>query len=296
MSAESPQDLGRCPDLERLAAFVDGRLATPERTQVELHLADCDACRELLADTLRFQAEQTPAETSGSVRSAPPRARQVAAWLAAASLAVAAGLAVWMAQRGTLSRGDLSSVELAALASDPRRMADLGDTWTRNEWSVSRGSSPSISARAASFRLGVRSVDLELAARSEDPETVHGLALEMAGLCSSIPFADPVRLTYLKLAERSASQASKSGIPGAVLEANSLARSSNDEALFELGRWAETGRLVRRSAVEGEPVPAFRAPLPRRVPQDLERASESAARERTEAAFSHLVLEGGELE
>jgi len=41
----------KCTDLEALICdYIDGTLSGPERSTVELHLAGCEACREMVAD------------------------------------------------------------------------------------------------------------------------------------------------------------------------------------------------------------------------------------------------------
>ena len=60
-------------DGERIAAYLDGKLAPEEHPRVEAHLADCDACRtELLAVTriLESQRRQRRLYTLGPVAAA----------------------------------------------------------------------------------------------------------------------------------------------------------------------------------------------------------------------------------
>lgn len=46
-----------CPEPEDLAAFADGTLPRGARATIELHLADCETCREVLADTVSLSHE-----------------------------------------------------------------------------------------------------------------------------------------------------------------------------------------------------------------------------------------------
>jgi Tfp pilus assembly protein PilF len=46
-----------CPEPEDLAAFADGTLPGKARTAIELHLADCETCREVVADTVSLSRE-----------------------------------------------------------------------------------------------------------------------------------------------------------------------------------------------------------------------------------------------
>src|SRR5688572_28899091 len=79
-------DESRCPDLETLAAYTDGRLDTMRRENVTNHLAGCDDC--LMA--VGFAHEVRNEEASAVM----PARRRVATWLAAAAtLIVIAGIA-----------------------------------------------------------------------------------------------------------------------------------------------------------------------------------------------------------
>ena len=49
-----------CPDLEVLAVFLDGLEAEERRAQIVEHLADCDDCRELVADVGSLSSLQLP--------------------------------------------------------------------------------------------------------------------------------------------------------------------------------------------------------------------------------------------
>jgi len=48
---------GACPEPEQLAAYVDGRVTAEERASIQRHLADCEDCREVVADAVRLRDE-----------------------------------------------------------------------------------------------------------------------------------------------------------------------------------------------------------------------------------------------
>lgn len=56
----------KCVDIEALLCdYVDGALGQPERAEVDTHIASCDACAELLADSqsaVRFMSGVAPLE------------------------------------------------------------------------------------------------------------------------------------------------------------------------------------------------------------------------------------------
>ncbi len=86
MDMDSNSMLG-CPAPEDLAAFVDGKLSREARAAIELHLADCDTCREAVADTVSLSNEYV-----GPMLLGRPRRRVLAG--GGAVLAMAASLLV----------------------------------------------------------------------------------------------------------------------------------------------------------------------------------------------------------
>ena len=90
MTMDRMSTLG-CPEPEDLAAFADGKLSGSQRTHVELHLADCDTCRELVADTVMLSRQPIGATLLGF-----PRRRVMAG---GAALALAASVAVVVVAR-----------------------------------------------------------------------------------------------------------------------------------------------------------------------------------------------------
>jgi tetratricopeptide (TPR) repeat protein len=80
----------RCPAPEDLAAFTDGQISGAQRSQIELHLADCDACRELVAETVLLSKERLPGFIFGQ-----PRRRAIAGGGAALALAASLVAVIW---------------------------------------------------------------------------------------------------------------------------------------------------------------------------------------------------------
>jgi tetratricopeptide (TPR) repeat protein len=56
-----------CPDLETIAAYLDGRLGEPERARVSEHLADCEDCYVVFSESAQTHVAAAPREW-GSTR------------------------------------------------------------------------------------------------------------------------------------------------------------------------------------------------------------------------------------
>ncbi|MDQ3283328.1 MAG: zf-HC2 domain-containing protein [Acidobacteriota bacterium] len=86
----APETMYSCPiDDQMLAAFIDGRLTGEARSEVVAHVAECGACRSIVVDAQEIQAEL--AAEDNVVR---PDFRRKQPWVAVASIAAAAILAV----------------------------------------------------------------------------------------------------------------------------------------------------------------------------------------------------------
>jgi anti-sigma factor RsiW len=58
-----------CLDAELLAAYIDGRVTAAERSEVEAHLARCESCHFVFAESFRESAERVPEAQAGLWRS-----------------------------------------------------------------------------------------------------------------------------------------------------------------------------------------------------------------------------------
>jgi len=143
-----------CPDADRLVAFAGGEMAPAEGAEVAAHLARCTDCArevELLGAPPAHVDEVTwrRVERGLEGRDAPWKARpgrRVGRWMgaAAAALAAAAGLSLWLAgprQEGPVSSTRGSAIQVVGPAGEVRQIA-------RFEWTA-----PPV---AATFRVEVR--------------------------------------------------------------------------------------------------------------------------------------------
>jgi hypothetical protein len=232
-------------DLELLAALVDGRASGRQRARALKRLDESEALREVLAEVLRLREEEARAG-GGSV--APWRAPAARRWLvpaAAAAAALATAAIVWWRPGPGAPALDVAWLgrELATPALGERLAGD----WYEQGWSVTRGPAPEAEATGAviPFRLGVRAVDLEAALRAGRSADADLLAQRLEALLGTVELSEAQRRAY---AEARAALDTPEGAASA-LELVRLADRLNadhpglDPAAYELGKWAEAGRL-----------------------------------------------------
>ena len=112
---DQPRELGvaACPDAEDVAAYLDGQGSPDQRATLLAHFADCDRCRELLAE-VRGTLDALPAPASVT------RRRQVWRWaipIAAAAAVLLVALQVYAPGPGVSP--ELQSIVAAAGAARP---------------------------------------------------------------------------------------------------------------------------------------------------------------------------------
>jgi hypothetical protein len=287
LTAEPPTDAD-CPDLEDVAAFLDGTLAPERRESMIEHLASCESCFEIFAGAARFQADEPqevaelepqqtpedhadgldkrradrPFERRWSVRSRPWR-RGAAAAIAALLAASVGLLPVWW-RAAEISTAGLSAELL-------KRPAALGDVpWKGG--STLRGGGPAevqpdVPPDLGDFQLGVRLLDLRLALargnRKAADETLRRLDNLFGALWLPLP---DIRAAFKSIwNELDHGTPPAALLPKAEAAENRLFAAGVEKESVELGSWTEACRL---DAVARQPE-IFRSRATRRL---LERA------------------------
>lgn len=174
-----------CLDANVMAEYIDGGLEPRQRAEVEAHLAECEACYENFAETVRMTAQEPMTSTGAPSASPAPRTGAIPRWYrwaAAACLIIASGAGIFSWTRP--DQAALRSLSQLARADGSERPA-LGRlsgpfAW-RPEPATMRGREPD-----ANPTVAVRSAALTLEALATDhPSAVtlhaHGLALIAMG-------------------------------------------------------------------------------------------------------------------
>ena len=111
-----------CPGLNALAAFLDGRLAAGDKAAVQEHIATCDVCLELVAETLLVPAPVLVARPVGTAASGAPRSWSRSPWAAVAAAVAAVLIAALLAP----GLGSLPNVGQGPKLADLADAAGLG--------------------------------------------------------------------------------------------------------------------------------------------------------------------------
>jgi tetratricopeptide (TPR) repeat protein len=165
---------GSCPSLETIGAFVDGRFKDREREVVAEHLASCEACYFVFAESARLRAAAQPVV----IRTFTPRR---IAWAAASTLAAAASIVFAVNLFFSGARAEEAALEELVAAVGTARTFDARLTGGFAYAPVrlvrsGGGDAPSLSPDA---RIVVAQIEKEFA--SESGSRIHGVAALVAG-------------------------------------------------------------------------------------------------------------------
>lgn len=227
-------------DVELIAAFIDRRLLGEERRAFLERLDRDEALYEVFVETVRYrdQAAGAPAE----VVEHPASGRR---WgrLGAVAALVAAAIAtpLFLRTTGPVPWGE-------RLAEGAGLEAALGEDWQVQRWSVTRGIGAGTDEADTAFRLGVRAFDLEVALRAGRTDDAVTLTYRLETLLDEVELSEPLQLAYERVRQLTAE-----GAPGEALALAEKTAGPVREALtgvehaYDLGAWAEAGRLAARS-------------------------------------------------
>ena len=235
-------------DLELIAALIDGRLNQDDRARAMKLLAESDEALELYAQASRVRNE-TPDHKVVPIGT-QRRWRQ---WKLVVPIAAAAGLAIVVVPK-VLNRGasGVSAREYAmALAQDPGFVNGLPRGWEQQPWTVTRGagSNPQTSGAAESalaFRLGARSVDLQVALQQGDTALAGRLIDEIRETLNSVPLSAPISDRYAALRSGLATETRADAIDRAS-DAERELREHLASSSFEFGQWIGAAELAART-------------------------------------------------
>lgn len=231
------------PDLEDLAAYIDGRLDAARRAAVEERLAGDEGYYEVFLETVRTQRELEAIGNTGAkvVALRPRRWPWLGAVAAAAALAMAVGLGVF------------ETTDPLALLDAPAVVANKA--WNAPDGSVSRSSDGVPSDALAAFQLGTHGVHLRIALEAEKVDDARRAAGEIGALAKLLRLRAEARQADTLSASLEGGKVPKGG-PASARElmeqiADSLARRPAGQpgslplaTHYALGHWTKLGQLA----------------------------------------------------
>ena len=255
----SPEDAGLMehPELEDLAAYIDGMLPPDERARVAEHLDSCPQCYEVFAETVRLQAEEPAAvDPPSGVTPAPlpfrdterrlpppPRPR---GWSGAmrplASLAAAAlvGMVGFGLYRAFVAAPEISTPALAeSLGGNLPNLAKLVE-----DPNVMRGGNQQPGPfPAQSFLLGALDVDLYLSLQQNEHKSTSELCRRIASLLKQLALDEDAKDFW-----DCRKSPDTAPLPPDVRDRMDKALALLDEVVspfyLDLGRFTEAGRIA----------------------------------------------------
>lgn len=249
-------------DPEEMAALLDGRLSGEARTRMLERLAEDEDAYELFVasaetlDELERQADRDPAEDPlPNVLTHPGPRHDWHTWVAlAAALVAVAFLGLWVLPR--LVPAAHSSGQLLAALSPNVEPTDLSG-YVRDRVGPAFRALDTPRVRQAPFILGVRALDLAVAAAAGDDAAAAGHSREIAHLLrTSIDLSESWQATYADLAEEAETGGSPEVLASTAAAAEAgleqlFAADPSESLHFALGRWVEAARLAAAAGDAG---------------------------------------------
>lgn len=242
------------PALESIAAYLDGRLPEAERSTLTAHLDSCAACYEIYTESLRFQKEETeearraalPFKSRKSSGVSAPLFRSFALPLAALLL-VGIGAATWYQLHRPFEPRSIDS--FTASLENPGRLTKELDPFDRPRGG---GEEPTGNPPIVAFHSGATLVDLRVAIAASDAEKISDLAGNLRVLFHYIDFtSDEDKSAFETAVEHLETNKTPPGDSKPLLAdfgpIETILRRNNSEEIephFQLGAWAEAGRLA----------------------------------------------------
>lgn len=246
-SIESPPRAAGCPDLEDIAAFLDGTLDEAERQRVLEHLAHCKDCYEIFAGAALFLDSEAEPQDEQEGKVVPFSLRRLLSWSALAAAAVLLIALGFLLYRSFLARPSLQTAELIspAVAS---RTADR--VWTgpvmRGPAEGSEEESLEI-YRERAFQLGVQVTNLWVRLQAENRDLAGESTKALLSLLRKEDLADDIRDTYEKqILQGIANEEPLMAIEGKAQEAEAALRQRLQarSTHFDFGKWTAAGFLA----------------------------------------------------
>lgn len=242
--SSSAPPAGHWPSDEELAAYIDGRLGKTESQHITEHLADCEECYAVYAETLQFQLESEPLE-GGNVVAFPSKEGMERRWWYRIAALLAIGIGIGGAYSAFLAPPpDLVTAEMAASVQGKTGLVEkfwLG----RTERGGGDGEGEGVPIDQAAFRVGVQLVNLQVSLEAGDAEAATNVVAYILQALDGQIYIGGLDEAYKK----EITDAIVNGTPPRNLldEASRLATESREilgPLDVDFGQWVEAGHLA----------------------------------------------------
>ena len=252
-SVQMPMSATESPiDLELVAAFIDGRVTPAERERALQMLANSEAAFEVFVNAVHVQADNADAKV---VPIAPARARRRLRTWSVVLPAVAAALLIAVLPKIRAYRAErafnVTAGSIVSLVTDTTTLRSIAASagWEERNWSVTRGGPSALADSARDFRLGVRTVDLQVALGQGDTQVADRLIAEMLDWVSQLRFSEVVASQYAELHRELAAAQPRDRIAADASAAEAtlgelLDSASADSFWFGFGKWCAGAELA----------------------------------------------------
>ncbi len=244
------------PELEDLAALIDGRVSADTAARLRSHLASCAECREVFFETIDFvRAEEAgwrkillpfrrrSARVAWKPERSPSRLwRWAIALPAAAAVAAGGGFAIYA---NFIAPPEIAWIDAAATVSGKPGIHPW-DTRKRG----GEGQEDELIDKQ-SFRLGVAQVNLMVGLDAENRDGADAAAARINQLNADINPPDAVKEFYLRLrTEMVQRKRLRALVPGAAMRAQHGYDEVANPLYLNFGRWTEAGNLAVEATEE----------------------------------------------
>jgi putative zinc finger protein len=252
-----PPPQGHWPTAEELAAYIDGTLEKAEAKRITEHLASCEECYSVYAETLQFQLESEPVEAGKVVQFPTHKQSPVRWWYAAAALLVLGlGLGWYLFQTAVV--GPAPTLQVADAVPDLKGMPVQGliAQYTRfrgdgNNEPTDLGELPRELERQ-SFQVGWLLVDFHVAASAKEVELASESWRKIGSVfkdASMVEEGARIQAEANRIDPETSPTAAKD-LPQIVARAAETEARMDDLAFFptyvDFGKWAEAGQIAAK--------------------------------------------------
>lgn len=244
-----PPPQGHWPSAEELAAYIDGTLEKAEAKRITEHLASCEECYSVYAETLRFQLESEPAPETGKLVQFPSHKQSPVRWwyAAAALLVVGIGLGWYLFQAALV--GPAPRLQVAEVV--PKGQTITEPTIFRGDNTSEPSDFEPRELERQSFRVGWLLVNFHVHATARDLKSASEDWRRIGTLCQQASMSEEAARFHGEATRMGSDPSAAQNLPSFLrraAEREAFLGDSQDSAFFpeyvDFGKWAAAGQAA----------------------------------------------------